>query len=304
MPSRQHIVIGAALGHLRKAILLCSLMVGASLIVQTVIWSIASFTDIRWADAEDEEAPPLIVQSDAVADQQIDPKDPAQAIRAAAATHANETTSPNPDAHSKEPEPASVRVASGMDGTMGFVFRSTRGLGSVGIIALIPCLMLGVLVATSASMRGCEKTVAAFTLAIVVAMLVLPLGHVLSMPWDYGALSNYEYMTGQVDAYREGPAQAMGPFVFYARFLVMPIASLIGLALVYLRFSASVELMILAGDEFLVDATIEDEASSVQVGVSGSRTSRAFDQAVAPAEERPLQTPPAPVTYDTPKRLI
>jgi len=309
MASRQNIVVGAALAHLRKTILLCSLLVGASLLVQTVIWSLASFTDLRWTTPETEEVIPLIVQSDGAVQQSVDPKDPAQAIRAAATTGSNDSSAS--DLTTGTDDDAPQRVASDLDASMGFVFRCARGLGSVGIIALMPSLMLGVLVAASGAMRGCEKTVAAFTMAIVVAMLILPLGHVLSMPWSYGALSSYEYMTGEVDAYLDGPARAMGPIVFYARFLVMPVASLIGLALVYLRFSASVELTILAGDEFRVDSAIEDEASGVQVGVSGSRTTRAFDQAVAVPEPQPLQqmpvTPasaPAPKMTEAPKRLI
>ncbi len=306
MPSRRNIVIGAALAHLRKAILLCSLLVGASLMIQTVIWSLASFTDLRWSEPDPEEAVPLIVVSDGAVTQDVDAMDPAQAIRAAATTSSNESSSAsNPTPPAREDD-APARVASNMNATMAFAFRCALGLGSVGIIALMPCLMLAVLIAASGSMRGCEKTVSAFTLAIIVAMLVLPLGHHLSMPWNYGALGNYDYMTGQVDAYRDGPAQAMGPIMFYARFLVMPVACLIGLALVYLRFSASVELTILAGDEFLVDPEIESEASSVQVGKSGTRTSHALDQAVTAQEQQPIQ---APITSElsttvAPKRLI
>lgn len=270
--------IGAALARLRRGVLLCTWAVGLALAAQILIWSLVTFTDLRWDEMESEETAPMVVQSDVITPAQAH-LDPAQAIRAVARTDQLETT----QAVQIVPENEETSwVLNDVDGYMGYLFRCARGLGTASMLMMLPFLLLGTVIATTTAINGCEKTLSAFMLSLVVAILVLPLGDVLSLPWRDGALTSYEYMTVQVDEYQNSPAQIMGPFVFYARFLLLPVASVIGTFLVCLRFNAGVELTVTTTDEHHVDPDIEKEATKIKMpGSLGSRADHAMNQMVS-----------------------
>ena len=306
MPSSRSRTISAILGKLRKAIFTCAVAVCIGLSVQVFVWSMVTFTDLRWEEPESTEVVPLIVQSDMITSHNETSQDPAQAIRSAAGTEINEK--PGPSESPRETGEKPELVLSSMDGSFAYTYRCARGIGTAGMIAMLPLLMMAVLIAASSATRGSEKSVSAFILCIVVAILVLPFGEVLSLPWDGGALSSYEHMAGQVDQYLNEPSKALGPLVFYARYLLLSITSLIGTALVFLRLSSSVEMAIIAGDELHVDPNIEAEASNVQVNAGkGSRAAQAISSMVVPTTTpQEDKLPPAGQVSpsEAPKRLI
>lgn len=298
--------IGAALARLRKGVMLCTWAVGLALAAQILIWSLVTFTDIRWDEMESEEMALMVVQSDVITPAQVH-LDPAQAIRAVARTDHLDIT----QAAQSVPENEETSwVLNDVDGYMGYSFRCARGLGTASMLMMLPFLLLGTVIATTTAINGCEKTLSAFMLSLVVAILVLPLGDVLSLPWRDGALTSYEYMTVQVDEYQNSPAQIMGPFVFYARFLLLPVASVIGTFLVCLRFNAGVELTITTTDEHHVDPDIEKEATKIKMpGSLGSRADHAMTQMVSQASSANPNGDNAPLASqmskgEMPKRLI
>lgn len=267
--------IGAALARLRKAVMLCSWAVGLGLATQVLIWSLVTFTDLRWDEIETQESVTMIVQSDMIMPTQIH-LDPAQAIRAVAGT---DLMVKKPSIESMPENDETTRVLNDANGYMGYAFRCARGIGTAAMSMMLPFLLLGTVIATTSVIHGCEKTLSAFILSMVVAMLVLPLGDVLSLPWSDGALTSYEHMTWQVDEYQNSPAKALGPFIFFARYLLLPAASVLGIFLVCLRFNAGVELMVTTTSEHHVDPDIEKEASGVKVSdSSGSRAAQAMTQ--------------------------
>jgi len=296
MPSHRSITVGASLARLRNAIMLCCLAVGLSLATQLGVWSMLTFTDIRWTTegaAADET--PLIVGSDVMGgDGASDtPLDPAQAIRAVASTDTGERTVSVEDVEAARD---ARRTLGPYDSTLNFAVHCAKGVGTAGIIAMLPLMMLGVLVGAGAAARGCERLVGAFNLTIVLALLVMPLGGALSLPWDDGALTSYEHMTASVDAYLSGPVSAMGPFIFYARYLLLPGACLVGVVLAYLRLASGVEQAIIQGDALRVDPDIEDEASGVIVTAKGGRTANALNRLAEEeqARNRPVAAPVPP----------
>jgi len=299
MPSHRAITVGASLARLRNAISLCCLAVGLSLATQLGVWSMLTFTEIRWTvEGSESDETPLIVGSDAVVgdDQSTTPLDPAQAIRAVASTDTGERTVSVEDVEAAH---EARRTLSAYDTTLSFAVHCAKGVGTAGIIAMLPLVMLGVLVGAGAAARGSERLVGAFNLTVVLALLVMPLGGALSLPWDDGALSSYEHMTASVDAYLSGPVSALGPFVFYARYLLLPGACLVGVVLAYLRFASSVEQAIIQGDALRVDPDIEDEASGVIVAAKGSRTANALNRL---AEEEHVRNQPQPAAAPVPPR--
>lgn len=305
MPSYKAITVGASLGRVRRAIFICTIALAFGLVTQLAVWSMLTFTELRWThDTAGADETPLIVRSDVIdtATEDVpEPDDPAAAIRAVASTDTGEKVV-TPEQVEAQAEKAQPRTLSQNDKTMGYAVHCAKGVGTAGMIAMLPLLMLAVLVGTSAAARGAEGLVGAFNLGIVLAMLVLPMGGALSLPWQDGALTGYESMAGEVQGYLETPATVYGPFVFYARYLLLPLACLAGVTLMYLRLSASVEQAILQGDALRVDPDIEAEASSIRVGTQGNRTANALNKLAAQEQARnqphaapaPAPTPPRP----------
>ena len=298
--------IGAALARLRKAVMLCSWAIGLCLSTQVLIWSLVTFTDLRWDEVESQGEVPMIVQSDMVTPTQTH-LDPAQAIRAVAGT---DQMLKKPPVESIPVNEETTRVLNETNGYMEYAFRCAQGVGTAAMSMMLPFLLLGTVIATTSVIHGCEKTLSAFILSMVVAMLVLPLGDTLSLPWNDGALTSYEHMTWQVDEYQNSPAQVLGPFIFFARYLLLPVASVIGIFLVCLRFTAGVELMVTTTSEHHVDPDIENEASGVKVSdASGSRAARAMSQMVNQTTSGQPHVEASPLASQVskgvmPKRLI
>ncbi|MCZ6834878.1 MAG: hypothetical protein O7G85_03815 [Planctomycetota bacterium] len=301
MPSSQAITIGASLMRLRRAIFLCCCAIGLGLFAQLSVWALISYTDIRWTEDETALESPLIIQSDTFEAEEPDSMDdPAQAIRAvASATGETIADESNQD---ENDEAASTLILSRYDKTLSFLTRCAKGFGTVGMIIILPMLMLSVLITAGTALRGGEKIVGAFNLGLVLGILVLPLGETLSLPWSDGALTSYETMTRDVDGYATGPVSAIGPFVYYAQYFMLPLACMMGTALLYLRYSGSVELAILQGDTLRVDPDIEEEASGVKVGARGNRASNALNrlsndphQKVQAPLMKPSNAPPQPI---------
>src|SRR5438094_38749 len=76
-------------------------------------------------------------------------------------------------------------------------------------------------------------------LSILLGLLVLPLGEFAGLPWRDGALFAYSSMTDMVDAAQAHHGSQSA--AFYARFGFLPLACLIGAALIGLRFCAGIE---------------------------------------------------------------
>ena len=132
-----------------------------------------------------------------------------------------------------------------------------RTMALMSALIICPVLCLGVLLAVPAGAPRVERAVNALTWAIVLVLLIMPLGGWFGMAWQQGTITDYKGLTTEVDGGRDG---GLSP-TFYARFLLLPTASAIGFILVGFQFSSAVGAVLLKRDG--LDPELEREASNV-----------------------------------------
>jgi hypothetical protein len=283
-PSTHNPYVCCALGRLRFGVNLCCWIVSLALLAQVVVWALVSFTDMRFAAIAAPSRTPLIVN-------------PVQEETIADAPSAFDA----PNAIDKKPKPAPAgdpvdanRVPGRNDRILSIVAALASGFGALAVIALTPLIGLGVLLAASSATEGVERTVSAFGWSLVVGLLVLPIGDVFGMPWRDGALWSYAHLVEQVDARHVADGltglAAAGGIVAVARYVVMPITCLVGIALVAQRFNAGIRAGTFQKEDFALDPALEVEAANVKPGSNhGSRAAAAMRSALNSDDDRPAE---------------
>jgi hypothetical protein len=301
--------VSIALGRLRLGVLACCGLIALALAVQLLIWTMVSFTDIRWTTADEAAADAAVAAAEksksvprvvVAEEKKKEPERPTPFdTEPAGATSDVEAVNPN-------------RVLSRYDRLFAMASSLAGGLGALAVLALAPWIGLGVVLAASSGTTGVERTVSAFGWALIIGLLALPAGELVGLPWRDGALWSYADLTTIVDA-PEG--SGAGGIVFFARFLLMPLACVIGIVLVAARFSSGVEAGMLQREQLRLDPALESEAANIKpTTLHGGRTAAAMKVAVEQAGGVNQPTPigqsdgPATVrqisTGDAPKRLI
>ncbi|MHC4108904.1 MAG: hypothetical protein ACYSTY_12550 [Planctomycetota bacterium] len=260
LPARH---ISLALGRLRLGIALCCWAIGLALLAQMVVWSLATFTDLRYAELHDTSAAPRVVTSDA-------PRRPSGALRSA-----------NDDKDKRRGEvPDPNRVFSTADQIFDHTVTFAAAGGKLACVAMLLLLVVGVILSATSALPGVEKTVSALTWAVVMALLTLPLGEVMDLPWREGAFSSYFYMTEQIELAHDKTEGVGFTIAFYVRFLVYPAACVLMAVMVGMRFGAGTEAARLP-DEHKLDPELEKEAGGIQVSsLHGGRSAGALSRVV------------------------
>lgn len=288
-PATHTLPVAAALRQLRSSVGLSCWLIGGTILVQLVVWGLVSFTDLRWTELKPGEGEaPLVVSASEVRAQSfrsaLDDKTPAEA--------AAEAVNPN-------------RMLTGADRTLAVATSLASGFGVLAVLTVVPLVGLGVLLAASSATAGVEKAVSAFGWSLVVLLLALPLGGLVGLPWQGGAMYRYSELTAQIDAAAAEPV-GLG-IVFYAKFVALPLTCLIGTMLIANRFGAGVEAGVLRKENLVLDQTLEQEAGNIEAStLHAGRTAGAMKQAFAGS------TPTEPVSGNigqisagkVPKRLI
>jgi hypothetical protein len=295
MGSLQAPYVSIALTRLRFGVSLCCWIVGLALLTQLFVWCIATFMDVRYQTVEAKVAPGALIVAT------TDSIRPAAPVSASAAEE--------PKAANADPN----RVPTKHDYLMAQASRYAKGAGTTAMVMVLPLLLLGGLLAAGSATPGVERTVSAFMWAMVVAILLLPIGEWLGLPWHEGALVSYQTMTQQVDLQMPSGARTWGSPTFYARFAFMPLACFVGITIVGLRFGYGVSAGIIREDVRL-DPMLEREAANITPGsLHGGRAGaalRAANVAKAQAAAAPAPMPPATASItqlspgEVPKRLI
>lgn len=232
-----------ALGRMRFVIVTACWLIAMSLVVQLIIWSLCTFTELRYAGAGPAEATPLVVKGDEKKkDTPSSKKDNKPESR----------WRPGGDEGEEEPPPPGT-----VDRIFKVVSTVARTTGLMSALVICPLLSLGVILAVPAGAPRVERSVNALTWAIVLVLLAMPLGGWFGMAWQQGTITDYRQMVMEVEAAR---IDGLTP-VFYARFLLLPAASAVGFILVGIHFSSSVAAVLLRRD--LLDPELEREASGV-----------------------------------------
>ena len=337
-------VIGQALGRLRVAVNGCCWIIGLSLVAQLVVWSLLSYTELRWetVEAVDLNAP-LIVNTDAAkkAESRTIPQAPVivnapattatppSAVPGIPAVTATNSPAPAPVsasaavagpmaptapaapavAQTSTPTPqAPQRVLSRHDGLFRAITMFAGGVGTLATVALLPLLAVGVMLCAGSATPGVDKTVSAFCWSVLLALLILPVGGSLGLALSGGAYSNYSEISLAADAARNQSTDHVA-MVYYGRYLVLPIMCVIGVTLVGLRFGSGVELGLVPWDDVDYDPTVEGEASGVKPSsLMGGRAGGALGRMLTPPSVSSTgdKLPPANkvAAGEVPKRLI
>jgi hypothetical protein len=268
MASVQSPFISIALSRLRRGVGGCCLLIAISLITQILVFGVAAFMDVRHETIEAPAAPATIVSAEAAARTQ-----PLGSIDARPLE--------SPAAAKVDSEPVNPNIMrTRQDTIMQKASAIAMTAGKIAMIMLLPMLMVGVMLSAASATPGVEKVVSSFMWSLMVGLLVLPMGGMLGLPWEYGGLVPYEHMTQHVDVQMvEGQ---WGSMTFHARFALLPLACLAGIGLVGLRFSNGVVAGIIPKEDLRIDPTLEREAGNIKVSsLHGGRSAAAL-RTVAP----------------------
>ncbi len=275
MSQPQNRSLSVALGRLRFAVVTSCWVIALCLVTQLLVWSLTTYTDLRYAGAENigQESPAVIHGSEK------------KRKKESRRVTSSRDRGWRPDGQDEtELEEQAV-------GTYDRVFRVavsvTRTMGLMAALVICPLLSLGLLLAVPAGAPKVERAVNALTWSIVLVLLALPLGGWFGLAWSQGTISSYEQMMAEVDIAR---VEGLKP-VFYARFLLLPLASAVGFVLVGFQFSSAVEAVLLKGDPAF-DPALEQEASDVAAtslhgaGRSSGALTRALEDTKAAKQAR------------------
>ena len=269
-----------ALGRMRFVIVTSCWVIALSLLAQVLVWSLCTFTDLRFADPSESGEAPLIVENK-----------PAPEVNESRGRWRPET-GPVDD----------VLLLSAVDRIFKIVVTVARTMALMSALIIIPLLCLGVLLAVPAGAPRVERAVNALTWAIILVLLIMPLGGWFGMAWNQGTITDYKGLTLEVDTARESGFAA----TFYARFVLLPAASAVGFILVGFQFNSAVIAVLLKRDG--LDDELEQEASNVAATSlhGASRSAGALSKALEKDKKRKEKTPSMSRMSpgEMPKRLI
>jgi len=295
MASMQSPYVSHALSRLRRSVSICCWIVGMALLLQTMLWAVATFMDVRYVTLADNSQPELIISADQIRKQTSPLTDASTLSAPAVEEHAEQAVDPN-------------RVPTRYDALMNKASTLAMSAGTIAMVLLMPLLALGVLLSTGSATPGVEKTVSAFSWSLVVGLLVLPFGQTLGMPWQEGALLSYSQMTQQVDLVIGESLDAWGTPTFYCRFAVLPLACLVGITMIGMKFSTGVHAGIIQKEKMRLDPVLEKEAANIKAAsLHAGRAGAAMKAAGVAAAAEPVVAAPVAAAAGNeppPRRLI
>ncbi len=275
-------------GQLRFMVLACCWLAGLSLCAQILVWSLATFTEMRYAGASSTQSAPLVVEADNKPEPTIVTANIASRQRAAKAAGAGTPVR---------------RALSRYDRLFSAGTSAARTLGMLAVLTLCPLVAVGLVLGTVCGAPRLDRGISALTWAIVLTLLALPLGGWLGLPWQDGALSTYPHLIQAVESATHSAVGESFDLPYYARFLLLPGLCLIGFVLLGFRFSGALEGVLPVKQTEALDPALEREASNITASSlhGAGRFSGALGRVVGSAEAK--QPPPAKEPMPTATRL-
>jgi hypothetical protein len=274
--------------RLRSGVGVCCVIVVVSLVTQLMIWGVCTFMDVRFEVLEQQITPAAVVSAEPEPVASLDAR-PFESPDEAKAT-------------SNQPAPNPNRVATKYDLIMDRASALALTCGTIAMLMMIPLLMVGVMLSAGSATPGVDNVVSAFMWSLFVTMIVLPAGQFLGLPWPYGGLVPYAHMTENVDL--EMTDGRWGGLIFHGRFCLLPLACIVGVTVVGLRFSSGVRAGVIPREDMRLDPTLEREAAGIKAtSLLGGRNAAALRNiAPQPAPSAPIipQTPMASAAQPAP----
>ncbi len=262
-------------------------MISLSLAAQVVVWSLATFTELRYDSSKATGNASLVVNSK---------EKPKKSRRS--------RTSRNKRWAQEETQQATAprRPLGQIDVVFKTVVEIARPAGLVAALLVCPLVGLAVMLAIPAGAPRVEAGVTALVLSMILTIFALPLGGWFGMAWGEGTFTSYDTMIERVElALEEGFELA-----FWSRFLLLPTISVVGFFIAALKLSAAVEAVLIKTP--YLDPELEAEAANVTATslIGGSRSAGALKRAMtSQKKQKPKVTPMTSASGgEMPKRLI
>jgi hypothetical protein len=309
--------VSIALGRCRFVVICCCWIVGLALAAQMLVWSLATFTELRFEAAEEPGEAPLIVHAEpttSTSNGAVVTRERRALPRPHSGTHGSD--------HAPDDQTLSRNLGAN-DHRFAATFDLAGGFGQCAMLLLLAIIGLTVMLAAASNISSVDRTVSSFLWLLLIALMVLPAGNLFSLPWQEGALATYEYMITHVDrlheqrelrlagAVSESGQPPISAVELYTRFGMLPAACIIGITLVGLRFCSSLEGAIPQREKLQLDPALEREAANITpTSLHGGRSSSVFNRAMRStgeaigANDKPVPSARSVSPGEQPKRLI
>jgi hypothetical protein len=233
--------IALAFRRIHRWALICSWVLGISIGANTVIWALVAFTEVRFQALPSQESPGAVVTTDDVRPMAIGSTKPAA-----------ETAD--------QQIPLGTTTLSPWDGRLRAISKAVVSIGTVAGLMLAPLMTLGLILAMSLSIMRCERAATAVFYAFVFWVASIPLSHVLSTVEFDGLLLTYDSLASRVSSFQSGQASVT---IFFARHLMLPIAAVLLLVLMAMRYRDGLECGMYSREVAEYEDSIDREASNV-----------------------------------------
>lgn len=270
-PARPH--ISAALQHLRFGVTLCGSVLCLALVAQMIIWACVHFMDLRTRHLGPEAGPGanLTVVTRSPGEEAVErtAPNPPRATPAARSLIDGGAARSRGAVSNAAPEvpvpdgPADVNIVQAPGDLVLSRFAAVvQAVGIVAALALALLMVQGVLVASGAQVPGVEYCVTASFWGMVIGLVCVPMTGLVPGSAFPGVFASYGVMAEHADLYRGGSPTALGGPGYYGLFLLMPVATALGVAACVLRFRAGVEEGVIVTHTSQLDEKVEREIRS------------------------------------------
>ena len=285
---------GEAIRTLRKGVVMGSTLIALAIAVQLLTWSFSSFTSIRYARIEERvdthepvvvvsQGRPLGSRSESGSESNVD----------ASSDPGTTTSPPSTQTQSTETAPADVnRISAPANTVLQTAHQLALFLGVFGLLMLVPQVWAGLVILAGATGGRMQRATAALQWTIVLTVMCIPWRDwFIDLPVG-GMLTSFSTMSVQAEAYSASAAGAPAAAVFYAQFLVLPVAGFFAAVIVAFSFHQGVDGAVLQADLVRQEMQIDKEASNREAGsvVYGGRASGAFRAALDHEDEEPADS--------------
>jgi hypothetical protein len=239
-------------GRLRTYVCAAAWLAGLCLVAQALVWSLASFTDMRFSEIKPTARPLRVVVHD---DARLQP--------AAGASAETPPAAPGP-----------IRIRSRFDRLGRDLTALTLAVGSLALVVMVLVMTVSVILVAGTPHGRLDHAVSAWMWGVLVLVLALPAAAMLRLPWTDTALRDYDALL------RETRDVSLGQAV---RILALFVICLSGLALAGMRHAAGIAALLLP-DPHRVDPALEAEAANIKpTTLHGGRAAAALQRLVQPA---------------------
>jgi hypothetical protein len=204
-----------------------------------------------------------------------------------------EGTPKKPEVIAEPPTRADVnRVPGASDITLRRVSMVMQWAGVMAALLLGVLMFQAVTLAGAGSVPGVERAVTASSVAFVIVLCCLPLSAVMPDIPFRGVFIAYERLVSESALVRNADPRAPSPLAFFGAHFLMPIALLVALVIVTLRFRSGIEAGVIATSVSQLDEKLEREIRSMKTGhLAAPRAMGALNMAIGAGQadfEHPL----------------